>query len=122
MRVAGTLDAAEGRSAFFLRGEVEKPDQSAAGIDIEAMPAMTPTDSGPSARAKAIAKGLINTERAAQGLQLKNGMLRLECLNGGYYWISLDGRQLHRGSAFLEAEELQSKFIEAMERAGRQSD
>jgi len=29
--------------------------------------------------------GLINTERAARGLQLKLGMLRLQCLSGGYY-------------------------------------
>jgi hypothetical protein len=81
----GTPDAAEGPSTFFLRGEVEKSDQSIQRIHIEATRAMTPTDAGASARAKAIARGLINTERAATGLQLKNGMLRLECLSGSYY-------------------------------------
>jgi hypothetical protein len=67
---------------------------------------------------KAIARGLINTDRAARGLKLRNRTLQFECLNGGYCWISLDGLQLYRGSAFLQANELQSKFIEAMEQAG----
>jgi hypothetical protein len=115
----GTPDTAEGPAAFFLRGQVDKSRQSLPGVHSEVMPTMTPTDFGASMRAKAIARGLINTERAAKRLHLDNGMLRLECLSGGYYWISLDGRQLHRGSAFLQADELQSKFIEAMERAGQ---
>jgi len=87
MSFVGTPDVAEGPSTFFLRGELEKSDQSVEGIHVEAARAMTPTDAGASARAKAIAiaRGLINTERAARGLQLKLGMLRLQCLSGGYY-------------------------------------
>ena len=36
-----------------------------------------------------------------------------------YYWIALDGSRLLRGRWLSEAEELQPKFIDAMERAGR---
>jgi len=71
-----------------------------------------------SARAKAIAKGLVHTERAAPGAKIIHGMLRLECFDTGYYCISLDGRRLLRGSSVGEADELQPKFIDAMERAG----
>jgi hypothetical protein len=46
-------------------------------------------------------------------------MLKLECMSGGYYWISLDGHRLLRGdSIWEEADELQPKFIDGMERAG----
>jgi len=47
-------------------------------------------------------------------------MLKLECTKGGYYWISLDGSRVLRGKAIFDAEELQPKFADAMERAGRQ--
>ena len=47
-------------------------------------------------------------------------MLRLECHGSDdYYWIALDGMRLLRGRWLSEAEELQPKFIDAMERRGR---
>jgi len=46
-------------------------------------------------------------------------MLRLKCRTGGYYWITLDGRRLLRGKSPDTSDELQPKFSEAMERAGR---
>jgi hypothetical protein len=46
-------------------------------------------------------------------------MLRLECSSGGFYWISLDGSQVLRGPTLREADELQAKFTDAMEREGR---
>ena len=46
-------------------------------------------------------------------------MLRLGCRNGGSYWVTLDGRRVFRGKALFEAAELQPKFGDAMERAGR---
>jgi hypothetical protein len=71
-------------------------------------------------RAKAIAKGLVRTERAARGSKLIHGMLRLECHGGNdYYWIALDGSRLLRGRWLSETDELQPKFTDAMERAGR---
>jgi hypothetical protein len=72
-----------------------------------------------SVRAKAIAKELIRTERAAPGPKLDYGLLRLERFDDGFYWISLDGTRLLRGPTLLDAEELQPKFIDDMERTGR---
>jgi hypothetical protein len=72
-----------------------------------------------SARAKAIAEGLIRTKRAGHHGLLDLGMLKLESTKGGHYWISLDGTRVLRGNKIFEADELQRKFIEAMERAGR---
>jgi hypothetical protein len=46
-------------------------------------------------------------------------MMRVDCVTGGFYWISLDGTRLLRGPTLLDAEELQPKFVDAMERAGR---
>ena len=77
------------------------------------------TDAALSARARAIAEGLIRTKRAHYHGVFDQGMLRLACRKGGYYWISLDGSRVLRGKMLFEAEELQPKFIEAMERAGR---
>jgi len=76
-------------------------------------------DTAISTRARAIAEGLIRTRRAGYSGVVDRGMVKLECLKGGYYWISLDGGRLLRGAAVWEAEELQPKFIDAMERAGR---
>jgi len=70
------------------------------------------------ARARAIANGLIRTERAPRGTKVIHGMMRLECFGDGYYWIALDGSRLLRGRTQFEADELQPKFIDAMERAG----
>jgi hypothetical protein len=52
---------------------------------------MTQTESAISARARAVAEGLTRTKRARHSGVLDQGMLRLECMTGGYYWISLIG-------------------------------
>ena len=72
-----------------------------------------------SERATLIAKGLIVTKRAAGVISMDHGKMRLKCISGGYYWISPDGRRVLRGMLLSGADELQPKFIEAMERAGR---
>ena len=80
----------------------------------------TPSEAVVSVRAKAIASGLVRTVRAATGSKLIHGMLRLESHNGDdYYWIALNGSRVLRGKFLSEADELQPKFIDAMERAGR---
>jgi len=71
-----------------------------------------------SQRAKVIARGLIRTGRANRGGQPDHGLIRFECPNGGFYWISLDGARLLRGTTLWDADELQPKFCAAMERAG----
>jgi hypothetical protein len=71
----------------------------------------------PTPRARAIANGLIQTKRATNA-QSEDGFIRLEAKGGGFYWVSFDGLRLLRGAAFWDAEELQAKFIVAMERAG----
>ena len=78
----------------------------------------TPADPTISLRATSIARGLIRTERAAGIIKAHQGMLRLECHGGGFYWISLDGARVLRGAKLFEADELQPKFANAMERAG----
>ena len=75
-----------------------------------------PTLSG---RARVIAEGLFRTKRAGRHGVVDRGMVKLECTKGGYYWISLDGSRVLRGKAIFDAEVLQPKFIDAMERAGR---
>jgi hypothetical protein len=72
-----------------------------------------------SERATSIARGLVRTGRAAKGIGTDEGMMRLQCLSGGFYWISLDGSEVLRGSTLEAADELQAKFRDAMERAGR---
>ena len=72
-----------------------------------------------SERATLVTRGLITTGRAIGVISVEHGMLRLRCRNGGNYWIDLDGRRVRRGKTFLKAEELQPRFIDAMERAGR---
>ena len=66
-----------------------------------------------------IARGLLVTKRATGTISVDHGRLRLKCGAGGYYWISLDGSQVLRGMLLSGADELQPKFIDAMERAGR---
>jgi hypothetical protein len=78
-----------------------------------------PIEAAVSARARAIASGLVRTARAAPGSKLDRGLLRLACFAGGFYWISLDGSRMLRGIQLFDAEELQPKFIDAMERASR---
>jgi hypothetical protein len=72
-----------------------------------------------SPRAKAIAEGLIRTDRAGRHGVIDQGMLKLECTKGGYYWVSFDGSRVVRGARLPTADELQPKFTDAMERAGR---
>ena len=72
-----------------------------------------------SERATWIAGGLLVTKRAIGTISTEHGKLRLRCLSGGYYWISADGHWVLRGFLLSEAEDLQPKFIEAMQCAGR---
>jgi hypothetical protein len=76
-------------------------------------------ESALSARAKAIATGLIRTARAGKHGVFERGILKLERRGGGYYWISLNGDRILSGNRLFDADELQPKFIDAMERAGR---
>jgi len=99
--------AVEGPAAFILHGTLVP-----AGI-------AKPADPATSERAAAIVRGLVRTNRAAKGVASDQGMLRLECLTGGFYWISLDGLGIRRGTALAAADELQAKFQDTMERAGR---
>jgi len=46
-------------------------------------------------------------------------MERLESLSGGFYWIALNGNRLLKGRSPFDSVELQPKFIDATERAGR---
>ena len=80
---------------------------------------MTPADPAVSPRATSIARGLLLTERAFGVISVEYGMLRLRCRSGGNYWIEIDSGRTYRGKTFLNAEELQPKFIDTMERAGR---
>ena len=80
---------------------------------------MTQAEPKVSPRATSIARGLLLTERAFGVISLEYSMLRLRCRSGGNYWIEIDGGRTYRGKTFLNAGELQPKFIDAMERAGR---
>ena len=71
-----------------------------------------------SVQATTIARGLIRTNRALGVISQEYGMLRIRCRNGGSYWIRPDGRQTLRGRTLTKADELEPKFIHAMERAG----
>jgi hypothetical protein len=79
---------------------------------------MTPTEPIISARAKAIAEGLIRTDRAGKHGIYDQGMLRLERRGGGFYWIAFNGSRLLRGSQLPTADELQPNFADAMQSAG----
>ena len=78
-----------------------------------------PTGPPISPGANSIARGLLRTERAVGIISLEHGMLRLKWRRGGFYWIDLDGHRVRRGETLGKSEDLQSKFIDAMERAGR---
>ena len=78
-----------------------------------------PNEPAISARATMIARGLIVTKRGVGVIAEDHGKLRLKCRTEGYYWISLDGRQVWRGKVFSTSDELQPTFADAMERAGR---
>ena len=110
----GKPSTVEGPAAFFLQGtlasEARERNKTA---EVE------PSEHAMSERATVIARGLVRTGRAAKGIRPGQDMVRLQCLNGGFYWISLDGSQVLRGSTLMAADELQAKFRDAMERAGR---
>ena len=112
----GERRAVEGPTAFFLHGTLATSEPSQRN---RAEKIAKPDELVISERAAAIARGLVRTERAAKGIGSDQGMLRLECLSGGFYWISLDGSHILRGPTLMEADELQAKFRDAMERAGR---
>ena len=79
----------------------------------------TPTEPAIYGRARVIAEGLFRTKRAGRHGVVDRGMVKLERTKGGFYWISLDGSRVFRGVQPFNADELQPKFIDAMERAGR---
>jgi hypothetical protein len=70
----------------------------------------------PSARAQAIAAGLIRTGRAVRS-RAAAGFIRADGV-GATYWITGDGARVLRGDAVEIADELQSGFAAAMARAG----
>ena len=70
-------------------------------------------------RANSIARGLLRTERAVGVISLEYDMLRLRCRSGGNYWIEIDGGRVFRGKTLFKSNELQTTFVDAMERAGR---
>ena len=75
----------------------------------------------PSARAWAIADGLIRTGRGSSATAAA-GFISLFARGGQRYWVSFDGHRVLRGRTLESADELQSGFIEAMERAGAAPD
>ena len=96
----------EGRRSFRTSAQIEPMTTGPKEADI-------------SARATMIARGLLVTKRAVGVIAMEGGNLRLKCRTGGYYWIAPDGHQVLRGELLSRADELQPKFIDAMERAGR---
>lgn len=74
-----------------------------------------------SSRANSIAQGLLRTERAVGVISVEYDMLRLRCCSGGNYWIDFDGGRVFRGKTLFKSDELQPTFVDAMERAGRQT-
>jgi hypothetical protein len=73
--------------------------------------------SDPTARATAIAEGLVRTGRGA----IVNTLSGFICVRGtesSFYWVSFDGARVLRGNEIGTADELQSGFVDAMERAG----
>jgi hypothetical protein len=70
-----------------------------------------------SAKALAIAEGLVRTGRASGPVQVR-GFLRVDAANGEPYWVSDDGTQILRGADPETADELQPGFVNAMARAG----
>jgi hypothetical protein len=78
-----------------------------------------PAETHISARAKAIADGLMRTGRASDP-QAVQGHLQLRAKRGsGFYWIAASGSRLLRGDELDSAEEIQENFVQAMVLAGR---
>jgi hypothetical protein len=75
-------------------------------------------------RAAAIVRGLRATGRAV----VRRGQLeidgqygqyvRIDRLEGGYFWIDRNGERLLRGTDFADLDELQPSFVDAMATAG----
>ncbi len=81
-------------------------------------PAADPINqSQPTARARAIAQGLIATGRAVD-IRPFGRFIRVRSKRGPDYWVSHSGNLLLRGETPQTAEELQPGFLEAMARAG----
>jgi hypothetical protein len=75
------------------------------------------------ARARHIATGLLRTGRARQSPpEIESGLaefVRLERReSAGSYWIRRDGKEVRSGVSFVDAEQLQSGFVEKMAAAG----
>jgi hypothetical protein len=82
---------------------------------------LTLPDHAISARAEAIAEGLLRSGRAEPPVQRIAGNLRLHCITGNprhYFLIPGDGSFVLRGTALFTAEELAKGFVEAMIRVG----
>ena len=73
----------------------------------------------PSARADAVARGLLRVGHAIGGINREYGMLRLQSRISGNYWVSRNGRRVYQGQTLFAATSAQSGFIDAMSRAGR---
>jgi hypothetical protein len=76
-----------------------------------------PRLSEPTVRASAIVDGLIRTGRAARPWPF-HGFMRLAGSAGGFYFVAFRGDQVLRCTSLKDADELQTGFVIAMERAG----
>jgi hypothetical protein len=76
-----------------------------------------------SSRALAVIRGLRRTGRApnvvgAVSLVDDERLITLERLDGGFYFVSIDGLELRRGGDVVSAETIQNGFADAMARLG----
>jgi hypothetical protein len=77
-----------------------------------------------SPRAVNIARGLRLTGRAISRrgqLEIDGNFVRVDRVEGGFYWIARDGTRLMRGEEVDDLDELQPGFVQKMERAGARS-
>lgn len=73
-----------------------------------------------SAKAWAIATGLVNTGRGVTPVAVR-GYICVRSARAGYYWISNTGDRLLYGLGIDSAVDLQPGFVESMERSGDQA-
>ena len=78
------------------------------------------TPTSPSPRARAVARGLIETGRGI-AMRPVGGFIRVRAESGADYWVSHSGNALLRGEAPETAEELQAGFVNTMAKAGARS-
>ena len=92
----GQPRAVEGPAAFFLHGTlaISEPREGNKSGEIA-----EPDEPEMSERAAAVTRGLVRSGRAAKDIRYEEGMLRLQCLSSGFYWISLDGSPMPKLSA-----------------------